>query len=99
MIGHRAAAVRDDEAQRREILEQVAFDQLHEGDRVRRDVERRRWRAARIAAARDVDHRRHVQLDHLLVERVPVVVGQRRRGEMPAARIGVEVAADEAIAR
>ncbi len=50
----------------------------------------------RVAAARDVDHRRHVELAHDLVDREPVLVGQRRMGEMPATRIGVEVAADEA---
>ena len=50
----------------------------------------------RIAAAGDVDHRRHVELDHLLVERIPPLVGQRRRVEVAARRIGIEVAADEA---
>ncbi len=50
----------------------------------------------RIAAAGDVDHRRHVELDHLLVERIPPLVGERRRVEVAARRIGIEVAADEA---
>ncbi len=50
----------------------------------------------RIAAAGDVDHRRHVELDHLLVERIPPLVGHRRRVEIAAGRIGVQVAADEA---
>ena len=43
-----------------------------------------------------MDHRRHVELDHLLVDRVPPAVGQRRRVPVAARRIGVEVAADEA---
>src|SRR3990172_7969413 len=34
MVGHRAAAVRDDEAQRGKILEQVRSEALHEGGRV-----------------------------------------------------------------
>jgi hypothetical protein len=53
----------------------------------------------RIAAARDVDHRRHVELDHRLVERIPPLVGERRRVEVAAGRIGIEVAADEQIAK
>ena len=36
VVGHRAAAMRDDEAQRREILEQIAGHELHEGGRVAR---------------------------------------------------------------
>ena len=50
----------------------------------------------RVAAAGDVDHRRHVELDHLLVERVVPLVGHRRRVEVAAGRIGIQVAADEA---
>ena len=50
----------------------------------------------RIAASADVDHRRHVELDHLLVERIPPFVGQRRRVEIAARWVGIEVAADEA---
>jgi len=30
-------------------------------------------------AREDVDHRRHVEIDHLLVERIPPLVGERRR--------------------
>ena len=41
-------------------------------------------------------HRRHVQLDHLFVERIPVLIGQRRRGPVAARRVGIQVAADEA---
>ena len=41
-------------------------------------------------------HAGHVELDHLLVERIPPLVGQRRRIEVAARRIGIEVAADEA---
>ena len=38
MIGHRAAAMRDDELEGREIPEQVALQQLHEGDGVGGDI-------------------------------------------------------------
>ena len=44
MIRNRAAAVRNDEPQRREILEQVAVEELHERRGVRIDVMRCRWR-------------------------------------------------------
>ena len=38
VVGDRAAAVRDDELERREVLEEVALDELHEGGRVGVDV-------------------------------------------------------------
>ena len=43
-----------------------------------------------------MDHRRHVELDHLLVQRIPPPVGERRVLPVAARRIGVQVAADEA---
>src|SRR5262249_1155185 len=43
-----------------------------------------------------MDHRRYVELDHLLVERIPPLVGERRRVEVAAGGIRIEVAADEA---
>ena len=42
-----------------------------------------------------MDHRGHVELDHLGVERVPVPVGERGRGPVAPGRIRVQVAADE----
>jgi hypothetical protein len=42
-----------------------------------------------------VDHRRHVELDHLLVERIPEAVGERRRRPVSARRVGIQIAADE----
>ena len=43
-----------------------------------------------------MDHRRDVELDHLLVDRIPEAVGERRVGPEAAGRVRVEVAADEA---
>ena len=54
------------------------------------------WKQA-LQLVRDVDHRGDVELDHLLVDRIPVPVGQRRRGPVPARRVGVQVDADEAV--
>ena len=96
VVGHGAAAVGDDQTQRREVGEEVALDELHEGRGVGVDVVRAGGVEVGVAAARHVDHRRHVELDHLLVDRVPVAIGERRPGPHAAARIGVEVAADEA---
>ena len=90
-----AAAVRNDEPQRREILEQIGGEELHERRRVGVDVVRAGRVEVRVARRADVDHRRHVELDHLFVERIPVLVGERRRGPVAAGRIGVQVAADE----
>ena len=82
--------------QRREAGEQVALDQLHEGGRVGVEVVRAERVEVGVAGGGDVDHRRHVELDQRLVQREPVRVGERRRGPVPAGRVGVEVAADEA---
>ena len=97
MIRHGAAAVRNDEAQRREVLEQIALDQLHERGRVGVDVMRAGGVETGVAAGGDVDHGGNVVLHHLLVDRIPVAVRQRRAGPVSARRIGIEVDADEAI--
>ena len=78
------------------VLEQIGGQELHERRRVGVDVVRAGRVEVRIARRADVDHRRHVELDHLFVERIPLPVGQRRRGPVAARRIGVQVAADEA---
>ncbi len=88
--------MRDDEAQVGEVPEQVRFQELHEGGGVGVDVVGPGGVEVGVAAARHVDHRRHVQFDHLLVEGIPGLVGQRRGGPLAARRVGVEVAADEA---
>ena len=93
---HGAAAMRDDEAQLGEARKQIAFHQLHEGHRIGRKVEPSGGVHRGVATARDVNHRGHVQLAHRFVDREPVFVRQRRMLEMPAARIGVQVAADHA---
>ena len=77
-------------------LNRSPCDELHERRGVGVDVVRAGGVEVRVARRRHVDHRRHVELDHLLVERIPVTVGQRRRGPVTARRIGIEVAADEA---
>ena len=76
-------------------LEQVGQQDLHEHHGVGIEIIRAGGVHRRIAAAGDVDHARHVELDHLLVERKPRLVGHRRRIEIAAGRIGIEVAADE----
>src|SRR3984957_11469457 len=95
VVGHRAAAVRDHEPQRREPAEPVPHQQLHEGGGVRVEVVRAERVRGRVARGGHVDHGRDVELDHLLVQREPVRVGQRRRGPPRAGRVRVQVAADE----
>ena len=95
MERHRAAAVRNDEFQLGERLEQVRQEHLHEHHGIGVEIIRAGGVHRRIAAARDVDHARHVELDHLLVQREPGFVGHRRRVEIAAGRIRIEVAADK----
>ena len=95
MVGNGTAAVRDDKFQCRKILEQITLDQLHEGSRVGVDVVRAGVVKIWVAAGRDMDHGRHVKLAQLLIDRVPMRVGQRRAGPVSARRVGVEVNADK----
>ncbi len=88
--------MRNDEAQCREAAEQIAFQQLHEGNGISRNIVSARRVHRRVARSRNVDHRRNVQFHHLFIEREPVFVRQRRMGKAPAARIGVQVAPDKA---
>ncbi|MNQ52570.1 hypothetical protein D3C85_665920 [compost metagenome] len=96
VIGHGPAAVRNDQAQFRKVAEQIALQQLHEGRCVGVEVVRAGGVEAGIAGPGDVDHRRHIEFDHLLKKGIPGAVGQRRRGPVSSRGVGVEVAADEA---
>ena len=97
MIRHGAAAVRNDQLQLRKILEQIRRHHLHERHGVGGEVVRaRRLEVRRVARLADVDHRRHAELAHLFVERIPIAVGEARAVEKAAARVGIQVAADEA---
>ena len=96
MEWRRAAAVGNDQLQGREILEQVAHDQLHERRGIGVDVVRAGAMKGGIARRAHMDHRRDVKLDHLLIEFVPPAVGKRRRRPVAAGRIGIEIASDEA---
>src|SRR3712207_6784412 len=70
MERHRAAAVRDDEFQGREIPEQIALDELHEGGRVAVDVMGARIMEARVARRRGP-------------RPTPAAAARRRRGPPP----------------
>ncbi len=83
----------------REVGEQIALEQLHEGRGVAVDVVRAGAVEVRVARGRHVDHRRHVQLHHRLVERIPPAVRERRVGPVAAGRVGVEVACRRSRAR
>ena len=96
VIGHRAAAVRDDELEGGEVLEQVCRDELHEGGGVAVDVVGAGGVEVGVAGGRHVHHGRHVELHHFLVDGIPVAVGERRVLPPAAGRVRVQVAADEA---
>ena len=95
VVRHGAAAVGDDDPQRREVGEQPGREQLGECRGVGGEVVRRRGVEVRVARCADVDHHRDVELDGRLVERIPVAVEQRGTGPVATARIGIEIAADE----
>ena len=97
MIGHGAAAVRDDEPQLRKLLEEVRRQALHERGRVRVQVMRTGRVETRVAARAHVDHRGDVVLDERFVDRIPVPIGQRRRRPVSARRIRVQVDGDEPV--
>src|SRR4051812_18735301 len=96
VVGHGAAAVRDDQPELREVLEEIAADELHEGGGVGVDVVRAGEVERRVARLAHVHHRRHVELDHALEHRVPPAIGERRLLPPAARGIRIEVAADEA---
>ena len=96
VVGDRAAAVRDDEPDGREVPEQVGGDHLHHRRGVRPEVVGAGGVEGGVAGGADVDHRGHVELHHLLVEGIPPAVAQGRVGPVAAARVRVQVAADEA---
>ena len=96
VVRHGAAAVRHDEPQGRKVAEQITFEPLHERRRIRIEVVRADRVNVRVARAGDVHHGGDVELDHLLVEPIPVPIGERWRRPVAAGRIGIEIAADEA---
>jgi hypothetical protein len=75
---HRPAAVRDDEAERRKVPEEIGGEELHEGRGIGIDIVRAGRVKIRVARGAHVHHGGHVELDHLLVEGIPVPVGERR---------------------
>src|SRR5215471_1261397 len=94
LVGHRAAAVRDDDPQPGELLEDLAAQQRQDRDRLLGD-EVLAVALAAVEAARGVDERGDVEVDHRLPQRVPVLVVQA--GAVPDAlvRVGVQADADE----
>ena len=76
VIGNRTAAMRDDEFDGREIGKDIRHHEMHKGGGVRPQIERAGGVHGRVARAADMDHRRHIQLAHGLIERVPVFVAE-----------------------
>src|SRR5437764_8551067 len=96
MVGDSASAMRNDETQFWKILEQFRRDELHESGRVSIDVVRSCCMEVRVAACADMNHGGHVELDHFLVKRIPMLVCQGRRSPMTARRVRIQIAANEA---
>src|SRR5882757_7855159 len=72
MVGHRAAAVRNNEAQLRKAAEDVTRQALHEGSGIGIQVMCAGGVKAGIAAGADMHHGWDVVLDHPLIDRKPV---------------------------
>jgi hypothetical protein len=88
--------MRNHEGQRREPVEQVVADELHEHAGIGVEVVGTKGVEIRVARGRDVHHGGHVELHHRLIERIPVLVGHRRCRPVATGGIGVQVAPDEA---
>src|SRR5438067_12041201 len=96
VVRNGATAMWNDEAQRWEILEQLRLlHELHEGRGIGIQVVRTGLVKGGIARRADVDHGRYVELDDLLVQRVPGPLGKRRVLPVPAGASGGQVAAKE----
>src|SRR3954468_20274952 len=51
----------------------------------------------RIDRGADMHHRRHVELDQLLENRIPPGIGQRRFAAIAAGGVGIAIEADESV--
>ena len=96
VIGHRPAPMRDDEFDLRKIGEDIGHHEMHESGGVSAEIERAGGVHCRMAGPADMNHRRHIQIAHGLVERIPVFVAKRQILPVAARRVRVQVAADEA---
>ena len=97
VVRNRATAVRNQKLQRREVFEQITRQALHECCRVGIQIMRASGVEAGVATGTDVNHGRNVVLHHLLVDRVPVLVGKWWRCPMTTRWVGVQVDADVAV--
>jgi hypothetical protein len=96
MVGNGAAPMRNDETQIGKILEQIRGQELHERRCIGVEIMRAGGMEVGIVRRADVDHGRNVELHQLLVERIPPAIRERRVGPVPARRIRIEIAADQA---
>src|ERR1700757_1551555 len=95
VIGDGAAPVRYDEFQGRKITKQVRRKKLHKRGGIAVDIVGSSGVEARIARRTDMNHRRHIKVDHLLIERIPPAIGQRRISPIAPRWIWIEIAANE----
>src|SRR5262245_24515097 len=87
--------MRDEDLQRREILEHIRREQRDDGDALLVDEVERILQPFRSAASR-VYVPGNIELNHLLVERIPEAIAQRRRFDAaPLTWIGILQEADE----
>src|SRR5215467_2654465 len=78
MIGHSATTMRDDEFQSRKITKQVRRKKLHKCTSIGINIVGSGGVKAWIARRADMNHRWYIEVDHLLIERIPPAIGQRR---------------------
>src|SRR5581483_6378758 len=96
LVGHRAAAVGDDDLQRREVVEYARLEELEYGSRVGVDVVGRGGVQRGVDRGADVDHGDRVEGGDRLPERVPPLVAQPGGHADASAGVRIHVAADEA---
>ena len=68
---------------------------MHKGCRIRAKIERACRMHRRMTGTADMDHCRHIQLAHHLIERIPVTIAKGFVLPIAARRVGVQIAANE----
>ena len=94
LIGHRSAAVRNDDLQLRKILQHARIDDRQNRQTLLAD-EMLAIIFAAVLAAGGMDEPGEIQLHHLFPQRIPIFVAERGRAVVAFAGVGIDQQSDE----